>query len=323
LLEKNSVATRTKAEIWSLGCLFSEAATWLVFGYNGILAYRQKRATANKGNPTFHDGERVLVAVNEQHEQLLQRIGDEDYITKNVIDNIVKLMLEVSENRMKDTEIWPLCYDTLYEVSWGPPRDQFTRLAWKGDLSQIQPLIEAGSINLNSLDDAGWTPLAYAAVYKWKEIVDALLKHGAIPSLQTRNGHTAEELVRQRLKGANSNAREKFNAILALLETPQAFTVVSPTDTSSFPEQENWCLKSSVERELCEKSSVTYRFHEKMETTPGATTIWDLIYNKTPGLDVLESFKAADWYWLHLPANNVCPIARIQRSKANISRNYG
>ena len=60
-----------------------------------------------------------------------------------------------------------------------------------------------------------------------------------------------------------------------------------------------------------------------METTPGATTIWDLIYNKTPGLDVLESFKAADWYWLHLPANNVCPIARIQRSKANISRNYG
>lgn len=109
-------------------------------------------------------------------------------------------MLEVSENRMKDTEIWPLCYDTLYEVSWGPPRDQFTRLAWKGDLSQIQPLIEAGSINLNSLDDAGWTPLAYAAVYKWKEIVDALLKHGAIPSLQTRNGHTAEELVRQGLR---------------------------------------------------------------------------------------------------------------------------
>jgi len=41
LAEIGSLVTRSEAEIWSLGCLFSEVATWLVSGHDGLLAYRQ------------------------------------------------------------------------------------------------------------------------------------------------------------------------------------------------------------------------------------------------------------------------------------------
>jgi hypothetical protein len=314
--EKSSLVTRPEAEIWSLGCLFSEAATWLVFGHDGLLTYRQNLLAANKGIPSFHDGEGVLVAINAQHKQLLQSIRDEDYITKNVVDHIIKRMLEVSATRLDGSEAWTLCMDTLYETPRIPPNDPLAFFAWKGDLNEINRRIEGG-FDPNSTDDAGWTPLAYAAVYKRKDVVETLLKHGAIPSLQTRTGRTTEELVRKRLKGANSNASQMFNEILALLEKPQPFKVVrNEMHISSSPMLETWCLETSAEKNLCEKSLVAYRSYTGPTATPGITTIWDIIYNKTPETDILETFKTTEWHWLHLPANNVCLIAHIYKKKA-------
>jgi hypothetical protein len=166
--EIGSLVTRSEAEIWSLGCLFSEAATWLVFGHDGLLAYRRNLLAANKGTPTFHDGEGVLVAVNAQYERLLQSIHDEDYITKNVVDHIIKRMLEVSATRLDGSEAWRLCMDTLYETPRIPPIDPLAFFAWKGDLNEIHWRIEGG-FDPNSTDDAGWTPLGYAAVCKRKD----------------------------------------------------------------------------------------------------------------------------------------------------------
>ena len=159
-----------------------------------------KISSSEQRTPSFHDGEGVLVTINAQHERLLQSIHDEVYIMKNVVGHIIKRILEVSATRLDGSEAWRLCMDKLYETPRIPPNDPLAFFAWKGDLNEIHRRIEGG-FDPNSTDDAGWTPLAYAAVYKRKDVVDTLPKHGAIPSLQTRTGRTTGKLIRKSFKG--------------------------------------------------------------------------------------------------------------------------
>src|SRR5271170_755216 len=86
-------------DIWSLGCIYSEAAMWIVDGYKGVVDYRRQRMAETdkipnfKGGDCFHDGERVLKAVLDAHKDIEQRLRRSDYITKDVLDSIVEEML--------------------------------------------------------------------------------------------------------------------------------------------------------------------------------------------------------------------------------------
>lgn len=99
--EGNSAASsknRWEADIWSLGCLYSEAAMWIADGYKGLLDYRRQRGAETErilfdGGNCFHDGKRVLEAVLEVHREIVDRLRRNDHVTKDVIDSMVDEML--------------------------------------------------------------------------------------------------------------------------------------------------------------------------------------------------------------------------------------
>lgn len=87
-------------DIWSLGCIFSEAAVWAVKDRKGLRDYRDNRCSAVKlihglsPNDVFHDRENLLPAVEEQHDELGKKYGETDFITGNVVYSMVGRMLK-------------------------------------------------------------------------------------------------------------------------------------------------------------------------------------------------------------------------------------
>ncbi|KAH6674263.1 hypothetical protein B0J14DRAFT_35422 [Halenospora varia] len=86
------------ADIWSLGCIYSEAAMWIADGYKGIEEYRRQRmaeseTTSFRGMDGFHDGSNVLQTVLDAHRDIEDRLRRSDYITKDVLDSMVEEML--------------------------------------------------------------------------------------------------------------------------------------------------------------------------------------------------------------------------------------
>ncbi|KAK5713542.1 hypothetical protein LTR15_011242 [Elasticomyces elasticus] len=87
-------------DIWSLGCVWSEVAVWIVKGYGGLQLYRKQRiaATDELGlhNPGFfHNGEAVLPCIREVHNGLRWfPMSDEDYLTGNVWQGLIEKMLQ-------------------------------------------------------------------------------------------------------------------------------------------------------------------------------------------------------------------------------------
>jgi len=98
-------------DIWSLGCIYSEAAMWIVDGYKGVVDYRRQRMAKTdkipnfKGGDCFHDGERVLKAVLDAHKDIELRLRRSDYITKDVLDSMVEEMLW-DEDRPGAKALW-------------------------------------------------------------------------------------------------------------------------------------------------------------------------------------------------------------------------
>ncbi|PVH79310.1 hypothetical protein DL98DRAFT_632606 [Cadophora sp. DSE1049] len=88
------------ADIWSLGCIYSEAAIWIADGYLGLQEYRfQRQAETNNAFPhsntisPFHDGTKILRSVLDAHLEIEDRLRRSDNITKNVLDMMVQEML--------------------------------------------------------------------------------------------------------------------------------------------------------------------------------------------------------------------------------------
>ncbi|PMD45721.1 hypothetical protein L207DRAFT_630123 [Hyaloscypha variabilis F] len=110
-----------KFDLWSLGCVLSEAATWVVLGYSGIKTFATlRRQTLNRicaehekdrlereteadrsvniplPGDYFHDGVDVLAAVTSWHTFLRNSVRRSDTITSRVLD-IVDQGLLVSD----------------------------------------------------------------------------------------------------------------------------------------------------------------------------------------------------------------------------------
>lgn len=108
-------------DIWSLGCVFSLAATWVSLGLRGIyqfqamrefvheqraLAASQNQATNESHGDHFHDGHQVLEDVIRWHELLRTSLRRTDSITSQVLDLVDKRMLLGSpEQRIIATEL--------------------------------------------------------------------------------------------------------------------------------------------------------------------------------------------------------------------------
>lgn len=95
-------------DIWSLGCIFSEAATWLASPAGGLYAYRsqRRRATQNmshvKAKGCFHDNQKMLEVVENQHRSIQMRTRMDrrgDPLTCAVLQDLVQIMLHSSPDK--------------------------------------------------------------------------------------------------------------------------------------------------------------------------------------------------------------------------------
>ncbi|KAK3649115.1 hypothetical protein LTR22_013085 [Elasticomyces elasticus] len=87
-------------DIWSLACVWSEVAVWIVLGYAGLLRYRKLRqiATAELGldaGAGFHNGVEILPCVREMHITLRDsgRMSRQDYLTHQTWETLVQNMM--------------------------------------------------------------------------------------------------------------------------------------------------------------------------------------------------------------------------------------
>ncbi|KAF1948009.1 kinase-like protein [Clathrospora elynae] len=103
LAQQSITRAKPSKDIWSLACVFSEAAVWSVFGPTGFRNYRIKRAEATNNitalkntaySGCFHDGEKFLDAVRHMHDDVIRgrRTG---------IDNVVDRVVWIIEGMMK------------------------------------------------------------------------------------------------------------------------------------------------------------------------------------------------------------------------------
>ena len=93
------LAVTPAVDIWSLGCVFSECATWISRGRNRVSEYqRQRRKELHQIHgrdlgDLFHDGQKPLKAVADSHNSVKKICGREDFVTPKVIDEIIAHML--------------------------------------------------------------------------------------------------------------------------------------------------------------------------------------------------------------------------------------
>lgn len=85
------VQVRSEVDVWSLGCVFSEAAVWSCYGWNQVLEYRYrrqeevKRTLGGDGEHLFHDGHDVLKTVQDIHEQIIGSPRSIDHVIVEVL----------------------------------------------------------------------------------------------------------------------------------------------------------------------------------------------------------------------------------------------
>ena len=127
-------------DIWSLGCVFSIAATWVVFGYAGIQQYRKvrekaidsivtgtckqpqpMRTTGISAGDYFHDGRQVLEAVLDWHKVLRSALRHTDTVTSGLLDIVDQKMLLGSANmRIKATDLCSQLQKIILQSEAGP-----------------------------------------------------------------------------------------------------------------------------------------------------------------------------------------------------------
>jgi hypothetical protein len=99
-------------DIWSLGCVYSEAARWVKSHYKGVVQYRNERKdeiskiAEFQDADCFHDGSKVLITVKESHIKSTTNLRTEDYITRAVVDRMITNMLDVAPARPTAANLW-------------------------------------------------------------------------------------------------------------------------------------------------------------------------------------------------------------------------
>lgn len=101
--ERARLDVEPSIDIWSLGCVFSEAAVWVVSGMDGLQRYRLQREEETKclgdfkDGDCFHNGEDTLNAVESMHISLREDTRSSDHVTDAVWNSMIKEMLEMSD----------------------------------------------------------------------------------------------------------------------------------------------------------------------------------------------------------------------------------
>ena len=99
------------ADMWSLGCILSDCATWVVQGRTKMTEYPRRRRNAlvrklGEGyGESFHDGITTLVVVEEHHANLISCCREDDFITAEVLQHLVGNLLQADADERDDAKI--------------------------------------------------------------------------------------------------------------------------------------------------------------------------------------------------------------------------
>lgn len=99
-------------DVWSLGCVYSEAARWFSYQRPGLFQYRRERSEEISSIPEFqdadcfHNGREVLNTVRESHQMSTANLRTGDCITKAVVEQMIREMLYDAEARPTAVKLW-------------------------------------------------------------------------------------------------------------------------------------------------------------------------------------------------------------------------
>lgn len=102
------IQVRRDVDIWSTGCVFSEAAVWSRFGWSWVLEYRHRRKAEVKdrqglgGEQIFHDGRYLLQTVHDMHKQISEDPREMDLVTVDILRLLNEDML-LSEDKVRNS----------------------------------------------------------------------------------------------------------------------------------------------------------------------------------------------------------------------------
>lgn len=99
------------SDVWSLGCVLSIAATYVVLGTQGVLIYNQLRQQAifnqtGSKSDAFHDGRTVLGEVLYWHQYLRETARQNDAYSSAVLDMVDRHMLVDGDNRWSANRVF-------------------------------------------------------------------------------------------------------------------------------------------------------------------------------------------------------------------------
>lgn len=117
------------SDVWSLGCVFSAAATYVVLGHHGIHQYDQLRRLATDfRSDAFHDSKNVLKEIFDWHNFLRASVRKSDRLTSQIIDVVEKHMMVISaENRWHADRVSETLESLLRDH---PSTNDSTSLGW-------------------------------------------------------------------------------------------------------------------------------------------------------------------------------------------------
>ncbi|TDZ20068.1 putative serine/threonine-protein kinase MPS1-like protein [Colletotrichum orbiculare MAFF 240422] len=135
----STLSYSTTIDTWSLGCVFSAVATWVILGSRAYQDYGKRRKMAicellskkkdNTGislpnnRDAFHDGTEVLLAVTEWHDYLRNSMRRADTISHRVLDLVEEGMLV--QDPSKRLELWAENRGPWTALTGKVPRDPF------------------------------------------------------------------------------------------------------------------------------------------------------------------------------------------------------
>ncbi|KAH6717034.1 hypothetical protein BKA61DRAFT_600947 [Leptodontidium sp. MPI-SDFR-AT-0119] len=111
---RNKLRVHQNIDIWSLGCIYSEAVRWMADNKLGVVDYRRERKVElSQIHPVgefdcFHNGYEALEAVRRSHQTALTRIRSlrrADFITEKVVDMIGDMLVE-TKHRPTAENMW-------------------------------------------------------------------------------------------------------------------------------------------------------------------------------------------------------------------------
>jgi serine/threonine protein kinase len=96
ITDNTVVPVSQKIDVWSMGCVLSKAATWIILGFSGIQNFEKHLSTTEdqRALARFHDGKNVLPSVQNWHKILRQNIHTRDHLTGKILDLVDNHLLQ-------------------------------------------------------------------------------------------------------------------------------------------------------------------------------------------------------------------------------------